>query len=137
MWHGIHCNRDDDCCFSFGYSNKEEIDGHKPIGRYGNGFKSGSMRLGRDALVLTRQVDTMSVGLLSQTYLKSVNAETVLIPIVSFSTKTKKLLEENSVAAQENLRVILQWSVFSTSDDLVNSLSTVNSSFKGEKIFFF
>lgn len=95
------------------------------------------MRLGRDALVLTRQVDTMSVGLLSQTYLKSVNAETVLIPIVSFSTKTKKLLDENSAAAQENLRVILQWSVFSTSDDLVNSLSTVNSSFKGEKIFFF
>ena len=27
---------------------------HKPVGHYGNGFKSGSMRLGRDALVLSR-----------------------------------------------------------------------------------
>lgn len=27
---------------------------HKPVGHYGNGFKSGSMRLGKDALVLSR-----------------------------------------------------------------------------------
>lgn len=27
---------------------------HKPVGHYGNGFKSGSMRLGKDALVLTK-----------------------------------------------------------------------------------
>jgi hypothetical protein len=54
-----------------------EIDGHKPIGHYGNGFKSiisnllthllgGSMRLGKDALVFTKNLETMSVGFLSQ-----------------------------------------------------------------------
>jgi hypothetical protein len=37
-----------------------------PIGHYGNGFKSGSMRLGKDALVFTKSKKTQSVGLLSQ-----------------------------------------------------------------------
>ena len=60
--------------FSFGYCDKTEINGIKPIGHYGNGFKSGSMRLGKDAIVFTKQKDTMSVGFLSQTYLKQVSA---------------------------------------------------------------
>ena len=57
---------------SFGYCDKAEINGIKPIGHYGNGFKSGSMRLGKDAVVFTKQKETMSVGFLSQTYLKQV-----------------------------------------------------------------
>ncbi|KAH9504466.1 MORC CW-type zinc finger protein 3 [Bulinus truncatus] len=37
---------------SFGYCEKDELKkkSHLPIGHYGNGFKSGSMRLGKDAL---------------------------------------------------------------------------------------
>lgn len=42
------------------------------------------MRLGKDAIVFSRRMDVMSVGLLSQTYLKSIKAETVLVPIVSW-----------------------------------------------------
>ena len=34
--------------------DKYAVTRHKPVGHYGNGFKSGSMRLGRDALVLSR-----------------------------------------------------------------------------------
>ena len=52
---------------SFGYNDKaERFKG--TIGRYGNGFKSGSMRLGKDALVFTRHRHgpTMSVGFLSR-----------------------------------------------------------------------
>ena len=37
---------------SFGHSDKERCEPgrHQAVGRYGNGFKSGSMRLGEDAL---------------------------------------------------------------------------------------
>jgi hypothetical protein len=70
---------------SFGYCEKIAVGSHQPIGHYGNRFKSGSMRLGQDALVFTRKEHTMSVGLLSQTYLKNIKAETVLVPIVSWS----------------------------------------------------
>ena len=80
------------CYFSFGYCDKVEINGHKPVGHYGNGFKSGSMRLGRDAIVFSRSNNFMSCGFLSQTYLESIGAETVLVPIVSWNLETSILL---------------------------------------------
>eukprot|EP01051_Picozoa_sp_SAG22_P009167 SAG22_NODE_745_length_7499_cov_2.796622_3_plen_96_part_00 len=43
---------------SFGYNDKVDrfggVNGVKPIGKYGNGFKSGSMRLGKDTMVFTK-----------------------------------------------------------------------------------
>jgi hypothetical protein len=78
--------------FSFGYCAKEENCKLKPIGMYGNGFKSGSMRIGNDAVVFTKEVDTMSVGLLSQTYLQAIDADTIYLPIVTWDKKTNILL---------------------------------------------
>lgn len=69
---------------SFGFSDKETINGHVPVGLYGNGFKSGSMRLGKDAIVFSKNGESMCVGLLSQTYLQEIQAENVIVPIVSF-----------------------------------------------------
>lgn len=77
---------------SFGYCEKEEVNGLKPVGQYGNGFKSGSMRIGRDAVVFTKTVNTMSVGMLSQTYLEAINAETILVPIITWNRNTNILL---------------------------------------------
>ena len=76
---------------SFGYCEKVEIQGHKPVGHYGNGFKSGSMRLGKDAIVFTKHTDTKSVGFLSQTFLEKIKAETVLVPILTFDKKSSIL----------------------------------------------
>ena len=60
-----------------------------PVGHYGNGFKSGSMRLGKDALVFTKHAGgTRSLGFLSQTFLKAVGAETIIVPIVSWDRRT-------------------------------------------------
>ena len=33
---------------------------HVPVGLYGNGFKSGSMRLGKDAMVFTKNGESKS-----------------------------------------------------------------------------
>ncbi|KAK3569455.1 hypothetical protein QTP86_031123, partial [Hemibagrus guttatus] len=44
---------------SFGFSNKQTIRGHVPVGLYGNGFKSGSMRLGKDAIVFSKKANTI------------------------------------------------------------------------------
>ena len=64
-----------------------------PVGHYGNGFKSGSMRLGKDALVFTKQDSSQSVGYLSQTYLEIIKADTVLVPIVTWDKKPDILLK--------------------------------------------
>jgi hypothetical protein len=67
-----------------------------PVGHYGNGFKSGSMRLGKDALVLTKQEKSRSIGYLSQTYLDTIKAETVVVPIVTWDKMHNNILLHDS-----------------------------------------
>jgi hypothetical protein len=50
------------------------------------------MRLGKDAIVFSRRVNVMSVGLLSQTYLKAIKAETVMVPIISWDLPSSILV---------------------------------------------
>lgn len=78
--------------FSFGYSDKTALNGKEPIGIYGNGFKSGSMRLGSDAIVFSESKDSRCVGMLSQTYLEKINAQQIIVPIVCFEGNDKYIL---------------------------------------------
>lgn len=65
---------------SFGFSLKRVRD---PIGQYGNGFKSGSMRIGDDVLIFSKTLSgSCSVGFLSKTYNK--DRETIQIPAFSW-----------------------------------------------------
>lgn len=68
---------------SFGFSDKEHVSGN--VGRFGIGFKSGSMRLADDALILTKRDGYAHAALLSQTFLDSVAADDILIPMFSFT----------------------------------------------------
>ena len=54
---------------------------------YGNGFKSGSMRLGKDAIVLSKSKNGLCVGMLSQTYLEKITAKHIGVPIISFNNQ--------------------------------------------------
>uniref|UniRef100_A0A3B1K998 Morc S5 domain-containing protein n=1 Tax=Astyanax mexicanus TaxID=7994 RepID=A0A3B1K998_ASTMX len=98
---------------SFGFSDKQTINGHVPVGLYGNGFKSGSMRLGKDAIVFSKKGDSMCVGMLSQTYLQNTGAENVVVPIVTFRPAS--------------LQDILQHSLFQTVEELISELKAINS----------
>ncbi|KAM5281186.1 MORC family CW-type zinc finger protein 3 [Ctenodactylus gundi] len=90
---------------SFGFSDKVTVNGHVPVGLYGNGFKSGSMRLGKDAIVFTKNGETMSVGFLSQTYLQVIKAEHVIVPIVAFNKHHILLIFKWKLCAVEILSV--------------------------------
>ncbi|XP_070606496.1 MORC family CW-type zinc finger protein 3 [Erythrolamprus reginae] len=107
---------------SFGFSDKVTLNGHVPVGLYGNGFKSGSMRLGKDAIVFTKNGDFMSVGLLSQTFLDITKAEHVIVPIISFNKNRKGMNPDESKAS---LRAILDHSLFSTEEELLAELDAI------------
>uniref|UniRef100_A0A669QRG4 MORC family CW-type zinc finger 3 n=1 Tax=Phasianus colchicus TaxID=9054 RepID=A0A669QRG4_PHACC len=107
---------------SFGFSEKSVMNGRVPVGLYGNGFKSGSMRLGKDAIVFTKNGETMSVGLLSQTYLEVTKAEHVMVPIISDPAESKN-----------SLKAILTHSLFSTEEKLVAELDAIMGK-KGTRI---
>ncbi|XP_053513621.1 MORC family CW-type zinc finger protein 3 isoform X1 [Artibeus jamaicensis] len=107
---------------SFGFSDKVTMNGHVPVGLYGNGFKSGSMRLGKDAIVFTKNGETMSVGFLSQTYLEAIKAEHVVVPIVAFG-KHRQMI--NLVESEASLAAILEYSLFSTEQSLLAELDAI------------
>ncbi|XP_053161258.1 MORC family CW-type zinc finger protein 3 isoform X2 [Hemicordylus capensis] len=107
---------------SFGFSEKVTLNGRVPVGLYGNGFKSGSMRLGKDAIVFTKNGDVMSVGLLSQTYLEAIKAEHVIVPIISFNKKRQIMNPKESAAS---LSAILEHSLFPTEEELLAELDAI------------
>ncbi|NXX15392.1 MORC3 protein, partial [Podargus strigoides] len=107
---------------SFGFSEKSVMNGRVPVGLYGNGFKSGSMRLGKDAIVFTKNGETMSVGLLSQTYLEVTKAEHVMVPIVTFNNQ--HILSTIS-ESKNSLKAILTHSLFSTEEKLLAELDAI------------
>ncbi|NXM29549.1 MORC3 protein, partial [Oxyruncus cristatus] len=115
---------------SFGFSEKSVMNGRVPVGLYGNGFKSGSMRLGKDAIVFTKNGDTMSVGLLSQTFLEVTKAEHVMVPIVTFTNQHILLRLPES---KNSLKAILTHSLFSTEEKLLAELDAIMGK-KGTRI---
>ncbi|KAA0715690.1 Zinc finger protein 3 [Triplophysa tibetana] len=110
---------------SFGFSDKETKNGHVPIGLYGNGFKSGSMRLGKDALVFSKNGDSMCVGMLSQTYLQEILAENIIVPIVTFKRFRDSIRPESMHAP--SLQDILRYSLFKTEGELLAELEAINT----------
>uniref|UniRef100_A0A672SPH3 MORC family CW-type zinc finger protein 3-like n=1 Tax=Sinocyclocheilus grahami TaxID=75366 RepID=A0A672SPH3_SINGR len=110
---------------SFGFSDKETINGHVPVGLYGNGFKSGSMRLGKDTIVFSKNGESMCVGLLSQTYLREMHVENVIVPIVSF----KRIGQSYILTFLIN---ILRYSLFQTEAELLCELNAINAHYDTE-----
>ncbi|KAM9259355.1 MORC family CW-type zinc finger protein 3 isoform 2-T2 [Cariama cristata] len=115
---------------SFGFSEKSVMNGRVPVGLYGNGFKSGSMRLGKDAIVFTKNGETMSVGLLSQTFLEVTKAEHVMVPIVTFNNQRQL---SDPTESKNSLKAILTHSLFSTEEKLLAELDAIMGK-KGTRI---
>ncbi len=118
--------------FRFGFCDKlSSPDGRRSVGRYGNGFKSGSMRIGKDVMVFTKQRRDnkvlKSVGMLSQTYLKEISAETVVLPIVSWvegAHMHNQLIE--SACCRKSLEHIKSYSgLFSTTEQILEQFDFI------------
>ncbi|XP_052810942.1 MORC family CW-type zinc finger protein 3-like isoform X2 [Mya arenaria] len=123
---------------SFGFCEKVQVGKVSPIGYYGNGFKSGSMRLGTDALVFTRCMGSTSVGFLSQTYLKAIGADSVLVPIVTWNISgTNQLIRKPSPESDINLKAILSYSVFKTEKRILCELRALEKNRTGTHIIIF
>ncbi|KAI3684514.1 hypothetical protein L6452_33738 [Arctium lappa] len=116
-------------CLSFGFSDKKSI---STIGKYGNGFKTSSMRLGADVIVFSRnqtnRTMTQSIGLLSYTFLTRVGYDRIVVPMVhyEFNTVTGSFLQSKSNENSNlNLSLLLQWSPYSTEEELLKQFEDV------------
>uniref|UniRef100_A0A251VFT8 Putative histidine kinase-like ATPase, C-terminal domain-containing protein n=2 Tax=Helianthus annuus TaxID=4232 RepID=A0A251VFT8_HELAN len=127
-------------CMSFGFSDKSE----SAIGKYGNGFKTSSMRLGADALVFTRTlVDgtlTQSIGLLSYTFLTRSGYDRIVVPTVhykfNFITGAFESLQTKSDRRSDvNLSVLLHWSPYTAEAELLKQFDDIGE--HGTKIIIY
>ncbi|XP_020692023.2 MORC family CW-type zinc finger protein 3 isoform X1 [Dendrobium catenatum] len=98
---------------SFGHKQTTGEDQDR-IGKFGIGFKTGSMKLGRDALVLTQSSRSRSIAFLSQTY--NENKDNIEIPIVSYVKNGRYMDIDLSIQSKEfanfNLSAIKEFSPF-------------------------
>ncbi|KAK9054242.1 hypothetical protein SSX86_025320 [Deinandra increscens subsp. villosa] len=126
-------------CMSLGYSTKKT---NSTIGQYGNGFKTSTMRLGADVIVFSRANRngrvTQSVGLLSYTFLRKTGQDDVIVPMIDFDI-SKHWPEPILYGTQEdwstNLKTILEWSPFTSKDDLIQQFEDIGS--HGTKIIIY
>ncbi|KAK9054423.1 hypothetical protein SSX86_025501 [Deinandra increscens subsp. villosa] len=116
-------------CMSLGYSTKKT---NNTIGQYGNGFKTSTMRLGADVIVFSRANRngraTQSVGLLSYTFLRRTGQDDVIVPMIDFDI-SKHWPEPILYGTQEdwstNLKTMLEWSPFTSKDDLIQQFEDI------------
>uniref|UniRef100_A0A0E0C932 CW-type domain-containing protein n=1 Tax=Oryza meridionalis TaxID=40149 RepID=A0A0E0C932_9ORYZ len=98
---------------SFGHKRPDE---HRQdqIGRFGIGFKTGAMKLGRDAIVLTQTSSSRSVAFLSQSF--NENKDNLEIPVVTYRKEAQYMEVDSSVqseaTAEYNLNAIKEFSPF-------------------------
>ncbi|KAL8256918.1 hypothetical protein R6Q59_028959 [Mikania micrantha] len=128
-------------CLSFGFSDKKS---KFAIGKYGNGFKTSTMRLGADVIVFSRYLTdrsyTQSIGLLSYTFLTQEGYDRIVVPMVHYElnilTRTfVPLHPQSNENPNSNLSVILKWSPYSTEEELLKQFEDVG--FHGTKIIIY
>eukprot|EP01127_Copromyxa_protea_P012818 TRINITY_DN3369_c0_g1_i1.p1 TRINITY_DN3369_c0_g1~~TRINITY_DN3369_c0_g1_i1.p1 ORF type:complete len:673 (-),score=98.27 TRINITY_DN3369_c0_g1_i1:418-2196(-) len=118
----------------FGYTHEQDdfADSEKPIGQYGNGFKSGSMRLGDDALVFTKHKGIQSIGFLSQSFLKALKLDEVVVPMASWDEDFKLInLEKEGVNTElslKSLEIIENYSIFTDDEQVVEQFQQIGKS---------
>ncbi|CDY34330.1 BnaA01g14330D [Brassica napus] len=120
-------------CMSLGYSAKSKL--ANTIGQYGNGFKTSTMRLGADVIVFSRclgkdgKSSTQSIGLLSYTFLRSTGKEDIVVPMLDYErrdTEWSKVVRSSLSDWDKNVKTIIQWSPFSSEEDLLRQFALMN-----------
>ncbi|XP_078174161.1 uncharacterized protein LOC144567845 isoform X1 [Carex rostrata] len=110
---------------AFGHSLPK---GQQPdhIGRFGIGFKTGSMRLGKDAIVLTQTSNSRSVALLSQSF--NEGKPNLEIPVVSYWKHDNYMEFDLNIQSEASGEYTLK---------AIKDFSPFNEYFLGEKLGLF
>ncbi|KAJ9568275.1 hypothetical protein OSB04_004241 [Centaurea solstitialis] len=100
----------------------------------GNGFKTSTMRLGADVIVFSRHLSgstlTQSIGLLSYTFLTRAGYDRIVVPMLhyqyNFVTEVFDPLQSENTP-NVNLSILLEWSPYSTEQELLKQFEDVGS----------
>uniref|UniRef100_H2UWN5 MORC family CW-type zinc finger 2 n=1 Tax=Takifugu rubripes TaxID=31033 RepID=H2UWN5_TAKRU len=111
----------------FGKSSKRSLESTQ-IGQYGNGLKSGSMRIGKDFILFTKKDNKLTCLFLSRTFHEEEGLDEVIVPLPSWDLNTKEPITLDPEKYAVETELIFKYSPFSDWNQLMEQFSKIESS---------
>ncbi|NXY56596.1 MORC2 protein, partial [Callaeas wilsoni] len=112
----------------FGKSAKRSPESTQ-IGQYGNGLKSGSMRIGKDFILFTKKDNTMTCLLLSRTFHEEEGIDEVIVPLPTWNTRSREPVTDNMEKFAIETELIYKYSPFKSEQEVMDQFNKI----RGEK----
>uniref|UniRef100_A0A8C5PVI5 MORC family CW-type zinc finger 2 n=1 Tax=Leptobrachium leishanense TaxID=445787 RepID=A0A8C5PVI5_9ANUR len=96
------------------------------IGQYGNGLKSGSMRIGKDFILFTKKGDTMTCLFLSRTFHEEEGIDEVIVPLPTWNSKTCEPLTDNMEKFAIETELIYKYSPFCSQKEILDQFKKIS-----------
>ncbi|XP_078264978.1 ATPase MORC2-like [Rhinoraja longicauda] len=97
-------------------------------GQYGNGLKSGAMRIGMDFILFTKKTNTMTCILLSRTFYEKEGIDEVIVPVPSWFVSTQEPIKTDDLTFSIEMALIYKYSPFSTEFDVMQQFHKITGS---------
>lgn len=95
------------------------------IGQYGNGLKSGSMRIGKDFILFTKKDDKLTCLFLSRTFHEEEGLDEVIVPLPSWDAKTQQPLTQDTEKYAIETELIFKYSPFKNEEQLFRQFNKI------------
>ncbi len=125
----------------FGKSGKRHTLDSSQIGQYGNGLKSGAMRISNDFILFTKKDNIGTCLFLSRTFHQEEHISQIMCPMPCFDLTTQQPIENtdnqqlngtrtytyDKAKHELEMRLITKYSPFKTIDDLFKQFNLITS----------
>ncbi|XP_075391246.1 ATPase MORC2 isoform X1 [Tenrec ecaudatus] len=95
------------------------------IGQYGNGLKSGSMRIGKDFILFTKKEDTMTCLFLSRTFHEEEGIDEVIVPLPTWNAQTHEPITDNVDKFATETELIYKYSPFHSEEEVMTQFMKI------------
>ncbi|NXR39326.1 MORC2 protein, partial [Zosterops hypoxanthus] len=119
----------------FGKSAKRSPESTQ-IGQYGNGLKSGSMRIGKDFILFTKKDNTMTCLLLSRTFHEEEGIDEVIVPLPTWNARTCEPMTDNMEKFAIETELIYKYSPFKSEREVMDQFNKIRAE-KGTLVIIF
>ncbi|NXW70989.1 MORC2 protein, partial [Hirundo rustica] len=119
----------------FGKSAKRSPESTQ-IGQYGNGLKSGSMRIGKDFILFTKKDNTMTCLLLSRTFHEEEGIDEVIVPLPTWNARSCEPMTDNMEKFAIETELIYKYSPFKSEREVMDQFNKIRDG-KGTLVIIF
>ncbi|XP_036382795.1 ATPase MORC2 isoform X2 [Megalops cyprinoides] len=108
----------------FGKSSKRSPESTH-IGQYGNGLKSGSMRIGKDFILFTKKENMLTCLFLSRTFHEEEGLDEVIVPLPTWDNQNKQPVTQDPEKFAIETELIYKYSPFKTEAQLMEQFQKI------------